>query len=96
MTAQSLDSFAGSGRVRLPRTIKAIRTALPAEKRAQFAAELDDSEAGGLANVVDRWWTRAVVWSSPKAMASLAAADAGQLTFVPIEEVFPDFPWNGR
>jgi hypothetical protein len=69
---------------------------LPTDKRAEFAAELDDSEAGGLANVVDRWWTRAVVWSSPKAMAKLTAADAGQLTFVPIEQVFPDFPRNGQ
>ena len=96
MTAQPLDQHDEFTRVHLPRTIKSVRSALPVEKRAQFATELDDSEAGGLANVVDRWWTRAVVWSSPRTMAKLAAADAGQLTFVPIEEVFPDFPRNGR
>ena len=96
MSAQSLDSHDGRNTVHLPRTIKAIRAALPADKRAQFTTELDDSEAGGLANVVDRWHTRALVWSSPKAMAKLAAADAGQLTFVPIEQVFPGFPRNGQ
>lgn len=96
MSAQPLDSPDGRNLAQLPRTIKAIRNALSADKQAQFAAELDSSEAGGLANVVDRWWTRAVVWSNTAAMAKMAAADDGQLTFVPIDQVFPDFPRNGR
>lgn len=94
MTAQPLDSFAGSGRVRLPRTIKAIRAALPAEKRAQFAAELDDAEAGGLAVVVTKWWTRAVVWSDAATMTELGAVHAGTARAVPIEDVL-GVGWRG-
>jgi hypothetical protein len=90
MTAQPLDSHDGFTRVHLPRTIKSIRSALPADKRAQFAAELDDSEAGGLAIVVERWWMRAVVWSSPSTMAKLDAYDAGERHGLPIAEVLGD------
>lgn len=96
MNAQSLDSPDGRNVAHLPRTIRAIRAALPDDKRAQFVLELDDSEAGSLVNVVERWHTRALVWSNPKAMAKLAAGDAGRLTFVPIEQVFPGFPGTDR
>ena len=90
MTAQPLEPEVSDSRVYLPRTIKAIRAALPAEKRAEFAAELDDSEAGGLAVVVERWWTRAVVWSSPSTMAKLDAYDAGEWQGVPAAEALGD------
>lgn len=90
MTALPAD--AGLNRTTLQRTVRAVRAALPESKRVEFMAELDDADAGGLSAVLDRWWTRAVVWSNPTAMAKLAAADAGQLEFVPIEQVFPQFP----
>jgi hypothetical protein len=90
MTAQPLDPHDGLTRVHLPRTIKAIRAALPIGERARFAAELDDSEAGGLAVVVERWWTRAVVWSSPSTIAKLDAYDAGEWHGLPVAEVLGD------
>jgi hypothetical protein len=87
MTAQPLDQHDELTRVHLPRTIKSIRSALPVEEQARFAAELDDSEAGALAVVVERWWTRAVVWSSPSTMAKLDAYDAGEWHGLPVAEV---------
>ena len=94
MTAQPLDSSAGSSRVHLPRTIKAIRAALPADKRKQFAAELDDVEAGGLAVVVTKWWTRALVWSDSATVAELEAVRAGASRAVPLEDVL-GAGWRG-
>jgi hypothetical protein len=78
----------------LPRTIKAIRAALPADRRPEFAAELDDVEAGGLAAVVTKWWTRAVVWSDPTTMVELAHVHDGTSRAVPIENVLGAH-WRG-
>ena len=89
-TAQNIEPNDGPRRVGLPRTVKAIRAALPADRRAQFMAELDDSEAGGLTVVVERWWTRAVVWSSPATMVKLDAYDAGHWHGVPAAEALGD------
>lgn len=86
MSAQPAD--AGPARVTLPRTIRAIRAALPEAKRPEFAADLDDTEAGGLVAVVDKWWTRAVVWSSPETMAQLRDYRAGTLRTRSAKEVF--------
>ena len=89
-------SDAGNGVVRLPRTIRAIRVALPVEKRAEFQAELDDMDAGGLAQVVDTWWARAVVWSSAATTARLAECNGGGAEFVDAKELFQDVPWQTR
>jgi len=86
MSAQPTDT--GPAQTTLPRTIRAIRSALPEDKRAEFAADLDDTEAGGLALMVDKWWSRAVVWSSPQTMAKLESFRAGTLRTVPAKEVF--------
>jgi hypothetical protein len=79
--------------VRLPRTIKAIRAALPEDQRGRFAAELDDVDAGGLAQVVDTWWARALVWSNPGTMANLAACNDGTGRLIDARELFPDVAW---
>lgn len=92
MSAQPAD--AGPVRATLPRTIRAIRAALPEEKRPEFAADLEDTEAGGLAVVVTKWWTRAVVWSSPDTMAELEKVRAGTARTVPIEQVL-GADWRG-
>jgi hypothetical protein len=89
-------SDAGNGAVRLPRTIRAISAALPVEKRAEFQAELDDMDAGGLAQVVDTWWARAVVWSSPTTTARLAECNAGTAELVDARDLFPDVAWPAR
>ncbi|HEV2344719.1 MAG TPA: hypothetical protein VGS97_11545 [Actinocrinis sp.] len=92
MSAQPAD--VGPVHAMLPRTIRAIRAALPEEKRPEFAADLEDTEAGGLAVVVTKWWTRAVVWSSPETMAELANVRAGTARTVPIEQVL-GVGWRG-
>jgi hypothetical protein len=94
MTAQLSD--AGNDVVRLPRTIRAIRAALPAEKRDEFKAELDDMDAGGLAQVVETWWARAVVWSSPATLARLAECGSGRAEFIDATELFQDVPWPAQ
>ena len=87
MSAQPHEDDA-SDRVSLPRTIKAVRAALPEDMRAQFMAELEDADAGGLALVLDTWWTRAVVWNSPKTMGAFASMRAGTWRGIPADEVF--------
>ena len=86
MSAQPTDA-AGPARtvVTLPRTIRAVRQALPAERRAQFAAELED---GDVAEVFNRWWMRAIVYSSPETMAELEKVRSGTWRGVSAEEVF--------
>lgn len=81
-------------RTSLPRTIRAIRAALPEGKRSEFAADLDDVEAGGLAVVVTKWWTRAVVWSSRDTMEELERVRAGTARTLPIEQVL-GADWRG-
>lgn len=93
MSAQPAD--AGAVRITLPRTIRAIRAALPEDRRAQFAADLEDTDAGGLVTVVDKRWTRAVVWSSPETMAQLREYQAGTLRTVPAKDVLGD-RWPDR
>jgi hypothetical protein len=94
MTAQPIAPNGGASRTHLPRTIKAIRAALPTDRRTEFLAELDDVEAGGLAVVVTKWWTRAVVWSDPATMAELESVRAGTSHSVPIEDVL-GAGWRG-
>lgn len=89
MSAQPSD--ATPHRIVLPRKIRAVRQALTPEQQAQFAAELDDENAGGLAQVVERWWTQAVLNLSPGARDRIAAVEAGTARTVPIEAVIPDF-----
>jgi len=93
MSALSSDAH-GPARVtvRLPRTIRAVRAALPDEQsRAAFAAELED---GDVAAVFEAWWCRAVIASSPRTVAALAELDAGTLETVPATAVFGD-RWAG-
>jgi hypothetical protein len=88
MSAQPAD--AAPSRVVLPRTIRAVRSALDEEQRAAFAAELDDVNSGGLPQVVERWWTAAVINLAPGARDRIAQVKAGTLPTVPIEDVLPE------
>jgi hypothetical protein len=88
MSAEPSD--AAPHRITLPRTIRAVRTALTAEERERFAADLDDSAAGGLAQVVERWWMHAVINATPGAWTRLGQAEAGTLPTLPAEDVLPE------
>ncbi|HEV2636319.1 MAG TPA: hypothetical protein VGX23_14290 [Actinocrinis sp.] len=87
MSAQPADAGGRRPATRLPRTLRAVRTALPDDKRAQFAAELED---GDVVAVFERWWMYASVVSSPRAMGELAKLQArdGSFVAVPAAEVF--------
>ncbi len=86
MSAQPSDA-PGSARVtvRLPRTIRAVRAALPEDQRALFAAELED---GDVPATFEKWWARAVVASSPRTVAALAQLREGTLETAPAAVVF--------
>ena len=73
--------------VAMPRTIAAVRAALPTEQRAKFAAEMESGEQPA---TFETWWMRAVVYSSPRTMELIAQSRAGTLKTVPASEVFGD------
>lgn len=85
MSAQSIDQF-GQDRpgIRVARTIRAVRAALPEDQRAKFAAEMED---GDVAAVLNRWWMRAVAYTTSSVAAGFAALDAGTLRTVPAADV---------
>jgi hypothetical protein len=87
MSAQPSDSPAARSVVSLPRTIRAVREALPAQMRARFAAEMDSGQQPA---TFEAWWMRAVVYSSPRTVALIEQARAGTLRTVPAEQVFGD------
>ncbi len=87
MSAQPSDVPVARSVVALPRTIRAVREALPADKRAAFAAEMDTGEQPA---TFEAWWMRAVVYSSPRTMELLAQSRAGTLRTVPAQQVFGD------
>jgi hypothetical protein len=90
MSAQPSDAAAGSARVtvRLPRTVRAVRAALPNDAdRAAFAAEMED---GDVAAVLEKWWGRALVASSPRTVAALEQLRAGTLVTIPAEVFYGD------
>ena len=87
MSAQPADVGDNRPVARLPRTLRAVRGALPEDKRAQLAAELED---GDVAAVFERWWLYANVVTNPRAMSELAKLKArdGSFVGVPAAEVF--------
>lgn len=85
MSAEASDAVPAGRTARIARTVKAVRAALPPDKRAQFMAELDE---GDVMEVFETWWMRAVVWSSPETMAEFAKVRAGTFRGVPAEQVF--------
>jgi hypothetical protein len=87
MNAQPSDAPAARSVVSLPRTIRAVREALPAEMRARFAAEMDTGEQPA---TFEAWWMCAVVYSSPRTVVLLEQAHAGTLKTVPAAQVFGD------
>lgn len=85
-----MPSDATPHRIVLPRKIRAIRQALSVEQREQFAAELDDIDAGGLRAVVEKWWMTAVLNLSGT-WDRIEQVKAGTARTVPVEDVIPDF-----
>lgn len=88
MSAQPSEAAPQRSVIRVPRTISGVRAALDPQARAQFQAELESTELGAIAALLETWWTRAVVWSSPETMAELEKVRAGTWHGVPAAEVF--------
>ena len=89
MSAQHADAAPAPHRVALPRKTKAIRAALTPEERKQFTTELDDSETGGLSQVVEKWWMHAAMNLSGT-WDRIRDIEAGRARVIPIEDVFPE------
>ncbi|GGL04970.1 hypothetical protein GCM10014719_03970 [Planomonospora parontospora subsp. antibiotica] len=79
------------GPVRLPRTIKAIRAALPPGQRERFRAEVEAADLSMLPGVVRSWWGRAIVLADQRTVAALERSRSGELDRVPAEDALPDW-----
>jgi len=87
MTAQPYDYPQGS--IDRPRTVGAIRQALPVEMRARFQAALDASAPEDLFALVGLWAAVAQTATDPEIDAAAAAVRAGELPLYDLGDVFP-------
>ena len=87
MTAEPLGLTPGP--IERPRTVGAVRRALPADLRAAFQTALDDAAPEELFSLVARWAAVAQTATDPDAQAAADAVRAGTATTYEIGEVFP-------
>lgn len=87
MTAQPLDHT--SGPIDRPRTVGAIRRALPPELRANFQQALDDADPTDLFGLVAVWAAVAQTATDAAAEAAAGAVRNGTATTYEIGDVFP-------
>ena len=73
---------------RVPRTINGIADALSGARRMEFYREIGEAQAGPeLQHVVATWWGQAMLDSDPERERIIAAAEAGTLQTVTMDEV---------
>ena len=87
MTAQHYD-YPG-GPVERPRTVGAVRQALPVALRARFQAALDAAEPADLFALVAQWAAVAQTANDPGADAAATAVRNGVVDVVGLGEIFP-------
>jgi hypothetical protein len=87
MTAQPYEYPAGP--IDRPRTIGAIRAALPASLQEPFQAALDTAERSELFELVGRWAAVAQTASDPAVDAAAADVRAGDAEVFDLGDVFP-------
>lgn len=87
MTAQPHDYPAGP--IDRPRTIGAIRAALPAQMRSAFQSALDTAEPAELFELAARWAAVAQSAGDPELDAAAAEVRAGGAEVFDLGEVFP-------
>jgi hypothetical protein len=81
---------------RVPRTIQGIADALSSDRRMEFYRLVLAAEAGPeLQNVIATWWGHAMLDTDPDREATIAAAEAGSLPVVSMEDVFRRRVANG-
>ena len=73
---------------RVPRTINGIADALSGARRMEFYREIGEAQAGPeLQHVVATWWGQAMLDSDPERERIIAAAEAGTLQTVRMDQV---------
>lgn len=87
MSAEPLDRAPGP--VDRPRTVGAIRRALPPDLRASFQAALDDAPPEDLFSLVAQWAAVAQTATDAGAAAAACAVRAGTASTYEIGDVFP-------
>jgi hypothetical protein len=87
MTAQPYHYSAGP--IDRPRTVGAIRAALPPQLRERFQAALDDADPSELFELVARWAAVAQTTADPDVDTAVAEVRAGTAEVVELDEVFP-------
>lgn len=86
MTAQPLHS---PGPIDRPRTVGAVRRALPPDLRVRFQAALDDADPADLFGLVALWAAVAQTATDADAEAAAGAVRDGTATTYEIGDVFP-------
>jgi hypothetical protein len=87
MTAQPYDYPAGP--IERPRTVGAVRQALPTALRARFQTALDAAEPADLFALVGQWAAVAQTANDPALDAAAAAVRSGDAQVFELGEVFP-------
>jgi hypothetical protein len=78
--------------VELPRTIGAVKEALPPAEAAEFAAVVESTEVVELPGVFEHWYRLAVLSQVPGLRERISSGrGSGTGNTVPAEEVFPGF-----
>lgn len=73
---------------RVPRTINGIADALSGARRMEFYREIGEAQAGPeLQHVLATWWGQAMLDTDPERERITAAAEAGTLQTVTMDEV---------
>ncbi|WP_405729605.1 hypothetical protein OG607_28765 [Streptomyces sp. NBC_01537] len=73
---------------RVPRTINGIADALSGARRMEFYREIGEAQAGPeLQHVVATWWGQAMLDTDPERERIIAAAEAGTLQTVSMDQV---------
>ena len=85
-------SQAEVGGVHLPRTIAAVREALPSADAEEFSAVVDSTEVVELPGVFEHWWRRAVLNQRAGLLERIEAGrGSGTGRSVAVEDVFPGY-----
>lgn len=87
MTAQPYEYSAGP--IERPRTVGAVRQALPVDLRGPFQAALDAAEPADLFALVGQWAAVAQTANDPAVDAAAAAVRSGEADVFELGDVFP-------
>src|ERR1051326_5500242 len=76
-------------RIRLERTLAAVRAALPDDERAEFNAVIDSTNVAELPHTFEYWYRRAVLNAAGLLERIKAGQGSGNGSGIPFDEAFP-------